>query len=281
MGRGISAQNTRGNTDSLDCVKAQLSFIPRTTDEGPTFAASQNLGGVGMVKHEVKIYNARPVASSLSLDRQGFALIKHKSAYANELTSEPMRAKYLEEMAQFIKVHFDASAVVAYQHGAIPSVIVRSSDGSRGIATGVVAHVDFTSTSAPAVAEISCLEKGVQSRAYSRLMLIQTWRALSPPPQDSALGLCDGSSISDDDLVATPYSRDGSAAELWLLRHNPHQRWYYFPEMEQDEVILFKGYDSNRECDPRSAHSGFDNRLAFPNAEPRVSVETRFFVYFD
>src|SRR5262249_19287760 len=62
--------------------------------------------------------------------------------------------------------------------------------------------------------------------------------------------------------------------------YNPAQRWYYFPEMTADEVILFKGYDSESHYQPRAAHSAFDNRRKHPDATPRASIEGRFFVYF-
>jgi hypothetical protein len=123
-------------------------------------------------------------------------------------------------------------------------------------------------------------------------MIIQTWHALSKPPQDFPLAFCDGSSIADEDLVEAystlqdyqldaVHDTNGTMHKMWTLHHNPDQRWYYFPEMTSEEFVLFKGYDSRDDCNPRSAHSAFDNRRAYPAANPRTSVEARFFVYFD
>ncbi|HKK57069.1 CmcJ/NvfI family oxidoreductase [Marinobacter sp.] len=32
--------------------------------------------------------------------------------------------------------------------------------------------------------------------------------------------------------------------EIYHLAFNPDQRWLYFPDMERNEVLLIKGYDS-------------------------------------
>ena len=66
-----------------------------------------------------------------------------------------------------------------------------------------------------------------------------------------------------------------------LPRYNPSQRWYYLPEMTPDELYLFKGYDSNVHYKPWAPHSAFDNRKKYPEALPRESVETRFYVYYE
>lgn len=66
-----------------------------------------------------------------------------------------------------------------------------------------------------------------------------------------------------------------------MPRYSPHQRWYYFPDLTDDELIMFKGFDTERDCRAGAAHVGFDNRRAFPDAKPRESFEARFFVYYD
>jgi len=119
--------------------------------------------------------------------------------------------------------------------------------------------------------------QGLRIRSYSRLMIVQAWRAVSPPPQDVPLALCDRASVRDEDIVIHDYVSDlGNDWESCLLHHSPFHRWYYFPDMTADELILFKGYDSESRCNARAAHVGFDNRRAQPGAVPRQSIEARF-----
>src|SRR5262245_34497540 len=111
--------------DHLECVHGNIAFARRTPDEKPPVVATSSYD-VPMVSHDVTIRNARPIVDELSLDREGFTLIKHKMACASERDREIMCDKYLEEMIPFIKNYFNASSVVPLGRG----VIVRSTGGA-------------------------------------------------------------------------------------------------------------------------------------------------------
>jgi hypothetical protein len=249
-----------------------------------------------MVLHDVIIRNARPIAHELSLDREGFTLVKHKTSCANERRVEAMREKYLDEMVLFIKAYFRASWVIPRRK----SVHLRRAEGTAipecgwNAVTGIrqpagLAHVDYAPITAPMVAAAENQLPGIPIRPYSRLMIVQAWRALSPPPQDFPLAFCDATSLDKSDMVEVDYvgnadanarNEPGSATKTYNARFSPAQRWYYFPDLTADELILFTGYDSDAHYRIWSAHSAFDNRRGFPHARPRESVEGRFFVYF-
>jgi hypothetical protein len=62
--------------------------------------------------------------------------------------------------------------------------------------------------------------------------------------------------------------------------YNPKHRWYYFPRMERNEMILLKGYDSKDDGRARfTAHTSFDDPNSPPNAAPRESIEVRALVF--
>ncbi len=44
--------------------------------------------------------------------------------------------------------------------------------------------------------------------------------------------------------VATAMVYPDRTGEIYHLAFNPDQRWLYFPDMERNEVLLIKGYDS-------------------------------------
>ncbi|MCP3419599.1 hypothetical protein NLM16_36390 [Bradyrhizobium brasilense] len=291
--RSSSAARVR---DGLESVTGQISFARRVPEERPAAVAPTGYN-ISFVDHDVTIRDARPIVDDLSLDREGFALIQHKIACANERDPEVFKRKYLEEMVPFIKDYFNASWVSSADLG---GVTIRSiggnssfggsiSDGSRGEADrravrnygAGFAHCDYAPVAGPQMAARDSQLQGIELRTYSRLMIIQAWCALSPPPQDLPLAFCDASSIPEADLVVTPQTKYGATLGVWIPYYSPFHRWYYFPDMTRDEFVLFKGYDSDAHYKPRSAHAAFDNRRAYPNASPRESVETRYYVYYD
>lgn len=271
---------TRVDRDRLECVHGEIAFARRTSDEKAPAISFPRYEDVPMVTYDVSIRNAHPIVDELSLDREGFTLLQHKVSCANERNPEILCQRYLEEMTPFIKEYFNASWVVPRRDG----VIVRSADrnsalGLRG--PGAMAHIDYAPIAAPMVAARESQKQGIPIQSYSRLMIIHAWRALSPPPQDFPLALCDSATALDTDIVVHDYTSDlGAAYKSCVLNYNPFEKWYYFPEMKADEVILFKGFDSYENCNARAPHSAFDDRRAHPDATPRESIEARFFVYF-
>ncbi|WP_229178342.1 CmcJ/NvfI family oxidoreductase [Bradyrhizobium ivorense] len=275
----------RVNRDDLECVKSQMGFARRSPDENApeVFWSPTEKNPPPMVGYDVTIRNARPIVNELSLDREGFVLVKHKTSCANERDPAIVTDKYLEEMVPFLKDYFHASWVVPKRVGT--GVVVRSMEkvfsGVRNASGPGLAHIDYASIAAPLLAARDSQAQGIPLRSYSRLMIIHAWRVLSPPPHDLPLALCDRSSVLDTDIFE--YDNINSVGESFrgcALHFNPNHRWYYFPDLSRDELILFKSYDSKEGCNAQGAHTGFDNRRAYPNARPRESIEARFFVYF-
>lgn len=292
--RKPSSSTPRVNRDELESVKGLINFAQRAPDEKAPAAATPIGYDLPFVSHDVTIRNARPIVDELSLDNEGFVLVQHKISCATERDPDVFKTKYLEEMVPFIKDYFNASWVTTVDLGGVTLRSIggdtfggAASDGTEAAKHSVrnfgaaFAHCDYAPIAGPQVAARDDQLQGNEYRTYSRLMIIQAWRALSPPPQNFPLAFCDGSSIPAADLVAAPQTKYGAKIAAWIPYFSPAHRWYYFPDMTRDEFVLFKGYDSDTHYKPRSAHSAFDNRRACPNAKPRESVETRFYVYYD
>ena len=56
---------------------------------------------------------------------------------------------------------------------------------------------------------------------------------------------------------------------------DPDHEWYYFPEMQRDEVLCFKTYDSDEDPFHPTLHSSFLDPRTPPNAPVRKSLEVR------
>lgn len=84
------------------------------------------------------------------------------------------------------------------------------------------------------------------------------------------------------DLLATDLVYPDRIGEIYHLAYNPHQRWYYFPDIRRDEVLLIKGYDSRHDGRARfTPHSAFQDPHTPPGAAPRESIEVRALAFFD
>ena len=88
--------------------------------------------------------------------------------------------------------------------------------------------------------------------------------------------------VEMDDLIPTDLHRqDGTSGEVYTFAYNAQHRWYYFPQMTPDEVVLLKIYDSAGDGVARlTAHSAFADPTSPADALPRKSIELRSVVLF-
>ena len=117
--------------------------------------------------------------------------------------------------------------------------------------------------------------------ARGRFQILNFWRPLVNPVEDSPLALCDARSLTPADLVDTERRAPNHIGEIQLALYDPAQRWYYYPDMRPNEVLLFKTFDSlDGGVHPCSIHSAVRLPDAPAAAKPRESIETRAFVFY-
>jgi len=64
-------------------------------------------------------------------------------------------------------------------------------------------------------------------------------------------------------------------------RNACNHKWYYFPSMSKDEVLLFKQWDSDSQLSGRVCfHTAIKDPSAPDGAPPRQSIETRAMIFF-
>lgn len=77
---------------------------------------------------------------------------------------------------------------------------------------------------------------------------------------ESPLAICDAQSIDADDFVASDLIYPHRRGETLAIKFNPRHQWFYFPQMQPDEAVLLKCYDSADDGRARmTAHTGFDD----------------------
>lgn len=233
--------------------------------------------------HDLAIRDARPLAAAggLSLDREGFILVPDAATSLtadDELTDGETR-DYLTSTAGLLKELTGASLVLPQGGG-----LLRRVNAAGQIGPSRWVHMDYTTAAARTWVEWMEGWEGLPLRHYPRFAILQTWRCLTPPPADNTLVLCDASTIDDRDCIVfdaclrEPYDEPGNVFESQFARFSPAQRWYYFPALTPEELIVFKGFDSDPARYAQPLHNSAD--LPGDGAAPRVSVEARFFAFY-
>lgn len=122
-----------------------------------------------------------------------------------------------------------------------------------------------------------------------RLLIVQFWRNTGPPKMDLPIAFCDARSVPAEDLRVLPVENyAGGGVDFETLgvtapddpdRH----RWYLFPDMNADGVVVFRTFDSSRIADgdpfwtPHSAVQDPDVQRGRPS---RRSIELRASCFF-
>jgi hypothetical protein len=196
-------------------------------------------------------------------------------------------------MERFVKELTGAAKVISFAWMVRTST--PSNDGDQPPANDV--HVDHTPAFSECMARRALAWAGEPDFPFRRFFLINSWRAYSGAPQDWPLGLCDATSVANDEGVTYPILMvdklpprekipevlpgDPSLPEypeISAFRFSPKHRWYYYGDMEPDEVLLFKNYDSERKGAWRVPHAGFQDPSC-AQTHPRQSIEVRFLAF--
>ena len=154
-------------------------------------------------------------------------------------------------------------------------------------------HIDFSNDGAVEILCDNLLPELTQKLSKTRWSIINVWRPIKPISKDP-LALCDARTVRDEDLmpvsVTLPSKGTGQYAsiskgkgfELYYLRYDPEQTWYYVSAMEPEEVLLLKCFDSTRDGNTarRVPHSAFTDPDTKDDVN-RESIEVRCLVFYE
>jgi hypothetical protein len=227
--------------------------------------------------HQVRISDARAVA--VSLDREGFLLERRPTATCNFYDEDEVARIYYPECERLVKAAMGASRVVAFDHiTRNPVMAAQKGSGIKGPAKRV--HNDYTHWSAPQrVRDLMGAE--AERLLQHRYAIVNAWRNFGGILLDSPLALCDASSLAQENLMETDLLYPDRKGEIYSITYGEGQRWYYYPQMQPEELLFIRCYDSALSGPARfSAHGAFDDPTTPADAPPRQSIEVRTLVFF-
>ena len=253
--------------------------------DGETSAIVRPSTGGGDAASEEGNYVMQPVlmrsarAKGTSLDREGFELKTQSSKVANFYDDNAIAAIYEAEIRELVRNATGARSVEIFDHTRrAASINTQRRHGIREPAATI--HNDYDGDSGPERLRDFYPEEA-DALLKNRFAIINVWRSINGPVENFPLAMCDASTVASDDLISVQRIAKDRVGAVQGATYRPAHRWYYFPQMQMDEALLFKVYDSSEDGRARfTIHTSFDDPNASEDAAGRESIETRCFVFF-
>ena len=269
----------RPSTRHPAAVEAELNYLGPVDGRPFTYTfvppTGQPRSNITAAPHRVAIHDLRPIATSVSLDREGFAVAAGASALRDFSDEAAIRAIYYLESARILQAVTGAARVHIFDHTIRRQVHGEEDRGGAARQPVARVHVDHTEHSGPQRVH-DLLPDEAEALLRGRVQIVNLWRPIAGPVRDMPLAVCDATTVASGDLVASDLIYPDRQGETYQVRFNAAHRWYWLPEMTTDEALLLKVYDSARNGPARfSPHTAFAQPNALPDAPPRQSIEIR------
>ncbi len=270
------------NFVTLPYVEAELNYLAPMAERPRYYAydAGEVSSNMTPEPHRVPIRDMRPIAAEIELDRQGFALVEQHTAVRDFWDDEEVRRVYYPEAERFIAEKTGASRVFIFDHlqrRRVPGATRRAPGVPPQPATRV--HVDHTARSGPQRVR-DLLPDEAEELLKGRVQVINLWRPIRGPLQDSPLAVCDARTVDPADLVPSDLVYRERVGETYSVMYNPAHEWYYVPEMRREQALLLKIADTKTDGRARfMPHTSFTDPTTPHDAFLRESIELRTLVF--
>jgi hypothetical protein len=232
---------------------------------------------------EMAVYDGWSRASAFSLDREGFALGEFHHEFDRFDDDEAVRSRFYAPVAEFVRTAAGARRAIVFDH-TIRSKVNEQQQTAEHTTTQrapvMIVHCDYTPVSGPLRVR-QLLPDEADALLAGRVAFYNFWKPLKRRVEEKPLAMCDVTSASQDDMLKMVLRYRERTGEIFVMRHSSAHRWWYFPKMTPDNVVLLKTYDS--ETDGRArflGHSAFEDPNTPPDAPVRESIEIRTMAFF-
>ena len=308
MSQGQSDRGTSEGTDRMGSfnylaasVEPSLYRNGRVLTRRDRDGSDSGSQGLVMERVSVPIQDARPRGAACTLERNGF---EHRARplrdpKLNFLQHEPVIQHYYAECADLVRDVTGATQVFPFDHNVRSAQGKKSRtriDGGQEVQPPAhVVHGDYTLTSAkqrlrdlaaprandtlrPFLAEReSLIPPALAERVLAgsgRFAIINAWRNIAETPVAvHPLAMCDAQTVDPGDLVVFEIHYADRVGENYFARYAPRHRWYFYPALTRDEVVLIKQWDS---AGPLAQSQGERSDASNPEAPCTFSFHSAF-----
>jgi hypothetical protein len=265
-------------------VEGRVNYTGAMTERPRYYANDHSRDVLALEERTIHVDDARRSAFAPSLEREGFALIKHSSAVEDFRDAAAVARTYPAEIEQLVARLSGADRAVVTAPGVLR--FSESSPDSGRLNNSLPArfiHIDINDPTAKSFADRSCPRDA--GRPVRRFAHYNVWRVLSAPPQDVPLAVCDARSLAPEDLMEADAIFDVPGKPEWsfeglVVRYNPRHRWSYFSNMTREEALVFKTNDSDPGQPHNVPHTAFNDPTCPAGVTPRASIEMRAIAYW-
>ncbi len=234
--------------------------------------------------------------AKLTWQKHGFELRSMPSKVDRWDDEDQIVERHYPEMTEMAMEETGCDAVIFY-----PAIVRGPEQQAAGLADRApieTAHSDYTERyqammRTPGHPYISILKPSMTAAKVtsadlanaSRILTLQMWRNIGDPRPDRPIAFCDATTVGREELTSYLVEEYGGLPtqfESFLLlppgEGTKKRRWFTFPEMTADEVVLFRAYDSERAQSGEpfwTPHTAFVDPTVDDDAPRRASVETR------
>lgn len=282
--------------------------------------------GLVIERVSVPVFDARHSDSTCTLQRNGFEQRARplRDPKLDFLRHEPVVQHYYPECAELVREATGAAHVFPFDHNVRSAVgkgrRTRIEGGQEVQPPAQIVHGDYTLTSAPQRLRDLASPPGANDtlREFlpagaslipplrvegalsggARFAIINVWRNIADTPVAVyPLAMCDAQTVDPSDLVVFEIHYGDRVGENYFARSAARHRWYFYPALTRDEVVLIKQWDSagplarskGERSDASNAdtpctfsfHSAFVDPEAPADAPDRWSIEVRCMVIYE
>ncbi|KAK1240219.1 hypothetical protein MKX08_007661 [Trichoderma sp. CBMAI-0020] len=189
------------------------------------------------------------------IEECGFQLVNLRSAlkYDEFWVNDKVQSVYIPEVGKALKRELGAKYVHVLDYA------VRKRHQSFPVSTGeefqydqptALAHIDFTAKEGERIIRV-LFGNRAEEVLKGRWQAINVWKPIKGPLDDWPLGLCDARSVDfANDTIAGDIVFDDFVTENLQIFPSPNFQWYYVPDQNTWEALMFKSADSDETAVP-------------------------------
>ena len=242
----------------------------------------------------VDIINGRESPPDGGWETHGFELLSHTSTLPNFDDEEQIAAVHYAEISQL------AQELTGCDHALVSGHISRNPEQAEAhsdLGPIQFVHSDFAPSYGQRIrdfyaeggekAEAGLSATGISAKDVaeaSRMLILQFWRNVGPARMDLPLAFCDVTSTNTAEIIPIPVKNyagggfDFEALAIGAPDSPGSHRWYVYPDMQHDEVVTFRTYDTEmmgRNEPYWTPHSAFADPSVTLGSPARRSIELR------
>ena len=265
-------------------IRTAMNFVRDKAGAGAFSNLNPELTTLKLAEHAVEIADARNLPAPATFAREGFEIHAFPLGSYNWFDPDWIENVYGPRTVDFVKDLVGAKHIAQFAHGMFFRDTGETYAGMntrlRGRAADFV-HMDYTRESVmPFVREAVDAETLAK---YPHVKVFNIWRSMTPPPQDVGLAFCDQRYLAESDWVFGETVEINFPEGVPFLTGvwDPRQKWYYYSQMTQDEVVIFNGCDTDPTLPVGCMHGAFVHPDPGAVSLPRASVEFRVIALFE